>query len=154
MSPDACANGGSLRESLVGSWKLVSFEAQRDDGSRVIYPLGEGAKGYILYTVDGYMSAQIMQLGRAQYQSADPRGGTDAESALAARGYLAYSGPYHVEDGSVVVHEVEVSLFPNWVGGSLLRNAAITGGHLELSSTEPSQFGEEKLTAVLVWERA
>jgi len=154
MSSDACANDRSLRVSLVGSWKLVSYEAQRDDGSRILYPLGEGAKGYILYTADGYMSAQIMQLDRPQYQSADPSGGTDAESARAARGYLAYSGRYHIEDGSVVVHESEVSLFPNWVGGSQLRNAAIAGRHLELSTSEPAQFGEEKLTAVLVWERA
>jgi hypothetical protein len=132
----------------------VSYEAHHDDGRRIVYPLGKDAKGYILYTPDGYMSAQIMQLDRPPYQAADPSGGTNAESAQAAHGYLAYSGPYHVEDDSVVVHEPEVSLFPNWVDGTLSRKAVLAGRRLELSTTAPVLFGEEQLTAVLVWERA
>jgi hypothetical protein len=144
----------SLRERLVGSWKLVSYEVRSDDGRRVVYPLGKDAKGYILYTPDGYMSAQIMQLDRPRYQAADPGRGTDEESAKAARGYLAYSGPYHVEDESVVVHEAEVSLFPNWVEETLSRKAVLNGRRLELSLTAPVPVGDEQLTAVLVWERA
>ena len=154
MPTAAPRNDQSLRERLVGSWKLVSYEVRSDDGRRVIYPLGKDAKGYILYTPDGYMSAQIMQLDRPPYHAADHRGGTDEESAQAARGYLAYSGPYHVEGDSVVVHEAEVSLFPNWVDGTLSRKAVLNGRRLELSPTVPVPVGDEQLTAVLVWERA
>ena len=154
MPTVAPMDGRSLRERLVGSWKLVSYEVRSDDGRRVIYPLGKDAKGYILYTPDGYMSAQIMQLDRPRYQAADPEGGADEESAQAARGYLAYSGPYHVEDESVVVHEAEVSLFPNWVEETLSRKAVLNGRRLELSTTAPVPVGDEQLTAVLVWERA
>jgi hypothetical protein len=153
-SPRGGIDNQSLRERLIGSWKLVSYEARSDDGRGVIYPLGRDAKGYILYTSDGYMSAQIMRLSRPRYQTADPSGGTNAESAQAARGYLAYSGPYHVEDDSTVVHEAEVSLFPNWVNQNQSRKAVLDGRRLELSSTTPVQFGDEQLTAVLVWERA
>jgi hypothetical protein len=99
------------------------------------------------------MSAQIMQPDRPPYQAPDPSGGTTTESTQAARGYLAYSGPYHVEDDSLVVHEPEVSLFPNWVDGTLPRKAVLVGRRLELSTTEPVLFGEEQRTAVLVWER-
>jgi len=154
MPTAAPTDDHSLRERLVGSWKLVSYEVRSDDGRRVIYPLGKDAKGYILYTPDGYMSAQIMQLDRPLYHAADPGRGTDEESAQAARGYLAYSGPYHVEDESVVVHEAEVSLFPNWVEETLSRKAVLNGRRLELSTTAPVPVGDEQLTAVLVWERA
>jgi hypothetical protein len=154
MSNGANINNQSLRERLLGSWKLVSCEARNDDGSRVIYPLGKDARGYILYTPDGYMSAQIMQLDRPRYQGADAGGGTGAESAQSGHGYLAYSGPYHVKDDSVVVHEAEVSLFPDWVDQNLPRKAELIGRRLELSTTAPVPFGEEQLTAVLVWERA
>ena len=153
MSTDAGTDNHSLRERLIGSWKLVSYEARRDDGRDVIYPLGKDAKGYILYTPDGYMSAQIMQPDRPAYQAPDPSGGTDTESAQAARGYLAYSGPYHVEDDSVVVHESELSLFPNWIDGTQSRKAVLVDRRLELSTTTPVLFGEEERTAVLVWER-
>ena len=153
MSTDASSDNRSLRKRLIGSWKLVSYEARHDDGRHVIYPLGKDAKGYILYTPDGYMSAQIMQPDRPPYQAPDPSGGTDTESAQAARGYLAYSGPYHVEDDSVVVHESEVSLFPNWVHGTQSRKAVLVDRRLELSTITPVLFGEEERTAVLVWER-
>ena len=154
MSANASAENQSLREHLIGSWRLVSYEARQDDGHRVIYPLGKDARGYILYTPDGYMSAQIMQPDRPSYRAPDPSGGTLIESAYASRGYLAYSGPYHVEDDSIVVHEPRVSLFPNWVDEIQSRRAVLSDGRLELSATEPVLFGEELLTAVLVWERA
>jgi len=56
-----------------------------------------------------------MRPDRPLYRAGGIGDGTDAESADAARGYVAYAGPYRVEGDSVVVHEPEVSLFPNWV---------------------------------------
>jgi hypothetical protein len=144
----------SPRERLIGSWKLVSYEARSGDGQHVIHPLGKDAKGYILDTPDGYMSAQIMQPDRPPHQVDDAAAGTDAEAARAARGYLAYSGPYHVEDDSLVIHQAAVSLFPNWVEHNQPRRAVLDGRRLELSNTAPIPFGPEKLTAVLMWERA
>jgi hypothetical protein len=154
MSMHATADPQSLRERLVGSWRLVSYEARHGDGRPAAYPLGEDAKGYILYTANGFMSAQIMRLDRPLYQADGLSDGTDAESAEAARGYVAYSGPYHVEDDSVVVHQPEVSLFPNWVDATASRMAVLVGRRLELTTTAPVRFGEEQLTVVLVWERA
>ncbi|MDT5134060.1 MAG: hypothetical protein QOE41_3371, partial [Mycobacterium sp.] len=47
-SPGDATNNLSLQERLIGSWKLVSYEARSEDGRAVIYPLGRDAKGYIL----------------------------------------------------------------------------------------------------------
>jgi len=154
MSMHATANPQSLRERLVGSWRLVSYEARHGDGRPAVYPLGTDAKGYLLYTANGLMSAQIMRLDRRLYQAEGLSDGTDAESAEAARGYVAYAGPYHVEDDSVVVHQPEVSLFPNWVDATAARKAVLVGRRLELTTAAPVLFGEEQLTVVLVWERA
>jgi len=54
----------SLREQLIGAWKLVSYEIRPVDGSPAFYPLGERPMGIILYTPDGYMSAQLSALDR------------------------------------------------------------------------------------------
>lgn len=46
-----------IRDRLVGGWRLTGFEEQVDGG--IDHPLGENPRGAILYTPDGYMSAQL-----------------------------------------------------------------------------------------------
>ena len=49
-----------LREQLIGAWRLVSYIESPVDGSPKRFPMGEKALGIIMYTPDGYMSAQLM----------------------------------------------------------------------------------------------
>lgn len=42
-----------LREHILGTWTLVSFEAIDVDTSTKSYPLGPDAQGLIMYTEDG-----------------------------------------------------------------------------------------------------
>jgi len=53
-----------LRANLIGAWTLQSYESSTIDGSHVTYPLGVDARGIIMYTLDGYMSAQLMRSDR------------------------------------------------------------------------------------------
>ncbi|MBJ9925962.1 lipocalin-like domain-containing protein, partial [Burkholderia cenocepacia] len=64
-----------LREQLVGAWRLVSYEIRPRDGGTVTYPLGRDARGWILYTPDGYMSAQLMAAGGGPAPPRGPAGG-------------------------------------------------------------------------------
>jgi hypothetical protein len=52
-----------------------------------------------------------------------------------------------------VVHHVEVSLFPNWVGSAQVRHYELAGNRLTLSTAPLLQGGRER-RAYLVWERA
>ncbi len=54
----------TLHEQLVGAWKLVSYVEKPTDGSEPFYPMGTEPQGIIMYTPDGYMSAQLMRPGR------------------------------------------------------------------------------------------
>ena len=56
-----------LRTNLIGAWTLQSYEARSTDGTNVTYPLGVDAKGIIMYTADGYMSAQLMRSGQTPF---------------------------------------------------------------------------------------
>lgn len=143
-----------LHEQLVGAWELVSYEARSDNDERTVHPLGDDASGYVMYSPDGHVSVQIMRPGRQPYQVAGPGEGTVAELAEAAGGYLAYSGSYHVVDNSVVVHEIDVSLLPNWVGESLRRKVTLDGRRLELTTITPILIDGRPHTAVLIWDRA
>lgn len=143
-----------LRDAILGTWELVSYIAEDNHGGPVTYPLGADALGLIMYTGDGYMSAQIMRPDRPAFDSSESDGGTLEQAAAAAAGYLAYSGPFEVEESTGVVHhEVRVSLLPNWLNGAQLRHAKLDGDHLTLSAITESTAGR-KIISTLVWKRA
>ena len=87
-----------LRTNLIGAWTLQSYETTSVDGSTTMYPLGNDAHGIIMYTPDGYMSAQIMRSQRTPFDRNDPHLANDDELAAAAEGYFHYAGPYTVDD--------------------------------------------------------
>jgi Lipocalin-like domain len=137
-------------DPLVGTWRLVSFE-MRDEHGRVTHPLGRDALGFITYAPDGHMAVQFGRADRARLAVGDWAGATPAEIAAAARDYLAYCGTYELRDGEVV-HRVELSLMPNWIGAELVRLVAFDGERVSLS-TPPTLVGGRQQIATLVWER-
>lgn len=143
-----------LREYLVGAWTLETYESSELDGAEARYPLGPDARGIIMYTPDGYMSAQIMRVNRAPFARGDLAVADIDELATAAKGYLAYSGPYTVLDDSVVAHRVDVSLLPNWIGGTQYRAAQVGDDRPQLSPTEPLFIKGKLRNGRLVWQRA
>ncbi|RQV09871.1 hypothetical protein DF039_28310 [Burkholderia cenocepacia] len=143
-----------LREQLVGAWRLVSYEIHPRDGSTVTYPLGRDARGWILYTPDGYMSAQLMAAGRPPYADGDLQGGSVEERAAAAHGYIAYSGPFSVDDDGTLTHEMDVSLYPNWIGNVQQRVVSLDGDRLQLGTAGPVRIRGREVDPVLVWARA
>lgn len=139
-----------LRDEIVGAWRLVSYTAQGDGGGPVFYPLGADAVGLIIYTDDGYMSAQLMRPNRS------PQGRSDLfdpnQVAMAASDYLAYAGPYRVDDATgAVYHMVAISLLPNWTDTTQLRYATLDGDRLTLIANVP--LGDTTIRATLAWER-
>ncbi|MGW5383112.1 lipocalin-like domain-containing protein [Nocardia sp. NPDC003963] len=142
----------SIAQRVLGSWELISYTTVSETG-QVGYPLGEGARGLIIYAADGYMSAQIMAPDRPRYASRRVHGGDIAERGSAAAGYLAYSGRYDVDAAKQAIrHEMFVSLYPNWVGDRQLRYVEFSGDTMTLSS-EPLRFRTTTLFPRLVWRR-
>lgn len=47
-------------QDLIGTWTLVGFESHDVNTNHTIYPFGGMAIGLIIYTNDGFMSAQLM----------------------------------------------------------------------------------------------
>ena len=137
------------REDFIGTWRLVSVETRNKDGS--LHRRGSRT-GYIIYSADGYMSVAFMKEGRSKFASGDIRGGTVEEKVEALNGYISYSGRYEVEGGSVY-HQIEVSLFPNWIGDKQERFYEFDGDRLTLS-TPLQLIGGMQLSSHLVWEKA
>jgi hypothetical protein len=141
-----------LARALVGTWRLRAWDAEGDDGS-VEQPLGETPQGIVVYTADGIMITTIGQRDRASVSGGDMLAGPDGERLAAMRTFIAYSGTFRVEDRDVI-HAVELSLFPNWVGGEQRRHVALSsdGSILELS-TDPMPVRGRLARHRLTWER-
>jgi Lipocalin-like domain len=135
---------------LTGTWRLISWE-NRDEGGHISYPLGKDALGYIMYNHDGYMFVAIMSPERTKFAAGDLLGGTTEERAQAAGTYVSYCGRYEFH-GETVIHHVELSLFPNWVGVEQERLVEVRGDRMTLS-TRPMLFGGTQRSAHLLWER-
>jgi hypothetical protein len=139
-------------EDLIGTWRLVAYTAQDDRGGDLHHPLGPDADGFLMYTEDGYMSVQMMRRDRIAYDMPDIDGGSEHQTASAAAGYLAYSGPFGIDASGAVHHIVDVSLLPNWLGGVQLRQPSLHAGQLTMRATYA--VGPVLIDSVLTWRRA
>ena len=138
-----------MSERFIGTWKLVSFEMRSDD--QVTYPLGKDPVGYLIYSHEGYMAASLMASKRQRFLSMDILKATTEEIVAAYGTYVAYCGKYEVTEDKVT-HLVEVSLFPNWVGGKQERFYKLEGDELTLS-TPPMIVGGKQQISYLIWKK-
>jgi hypothetical protein len=148
-----------LKDKLVGCWRLLSFTLERGEGA-ALYPFGADAVGLLIYDSSTRMSVQIMRRERPMLcalltdkAAALQHKGSSDEALAAFDGYLAYAGSYETdENAGAVLHRVECSLLPNWIGLTMMRYAVCEGDRLILS-TPALPVGGDQYVARLVWER-
>ena len=136
----------SIRERLVGCWRLVAYRVTTAEGGEADRPLGTTPLGTILYTPDGYMAAQLARPG--------PYADDQQPNAYA----YAYSGPYDVdEQAGTVAHHVQVSVIPSWLGTTQIRQVQFPEpGTLVLSTSEQSPPRDGVMTTsttTITWSR-
>lgn len=141
------------RRSPVGSWRLRRWVSLADDGSQSL-PMGEAPEGLLVYSDDGTMVGIMGPAARPRFASDDVTGGTDEERARAFATFIAYGGRYQVE-GDTVRHDVETSLFPNWIGTVQQRRWELDDdGRLLTLTSPPLALGGTVRVQRLTWERA
>lgn len=140
----------NVLNQFVGTWKLISCELKSSD-NQSIYPLGQDAIGYLIYSEAGYMSVVLMKAERTSFVSEDIRASTPEEKIHAAETYISYCGRYEIQ-GNKIIHHVEVSFFPNWVGTAQERLFQFEDNHLILS-TPPFLVDGNLQTGLVIWKR-
>jgi len=139
---------------LVGAWRLVSIE-ERDAEGKLVVPLDYGAEpiGMLIYTATGQMSAQAMRRGRTPLPSDDVHLAPPEQAKEALVSYNAYFGTFEVRPREgLVIHHVEGSMIPNWIGGEQRRHFTLNGDRLILEPP-PIQAAGHQHTRRLTWER-
>lgn len=151
----------SLRSQLIGAWELQDYHAYKlSDPTDRIYPLGPNARGIIMYTPDGHMSAQLLRPGQPHFASGDGiSSATEAEWADVGRNFVAYTGRFFLDENKaepLLLHEMRVSNIPRLVGDVQRRTVRITEEgerylHLGVKG-ESLVMGEMRVIAVK-WKR-
>lgn len=140
-----------LKDQIIGTWMLVSWVFENEKGETVHY-LGENASGILMYDKSGYMNAQLMKSNRPPFASPAINGSTPEEAHMAFNSYLAYFGTYYEENPGEVVHIVEGSLFPNWIGHKEVRYGRIDGNLLILSTPPIPAYGRD-IVFYITWRK-
>jgi hypothetical protein len=94
-SSTSLAQQSGLKERVVGTWKIISWESLRPNGQIVNIWMGLHPSGLIIYQPNGYMAVQIMADPRptfAQNPATTPPPYDEFRTAFFA--YYAYWGTY------------------------------------------------------------
>jgi hypothetical protein len=122
-------------QELAGAYELVSFEITYSDDRPPTYPFGPNARGQLLYSPCGKMSAMLSRADRealAVGRLESYANASEARKAAAFDGYLSYGGRWTL-DGDRVTHHVELSMVPDLVGVAQTRKVSLSGAILSLS---------------------
>ena len=140
-----------LRDRLIGTWKLVSTEQTLTDGTTRPYPqYGTKGKGFLMYSRDGYMCADLSNPDRPKWVDSDKP--TTEEKIAAGGGTFAYCGRYEIDfKEHRIVHLPEVATDPGYVGSRQIRPYKFENDRLVLGdvTTQPPGVVRWKI----VWEK-
>ncbi|MGB6877553.1 MAG: lipocalin-like domain-containing protein [Candidatus Acidiferrales bacterium] len=136
-----------IRARLIGAWRLLSMHETLTHG-KVVYPFGEDARGQLMYSAEGRMSAQLMRAKMPRFAKDDTREATPEERASAWLDYFGYFGTYLIDpERNAVIHHVEGSSFPNFNGSEQVRFFRFEGERLVLDAD--AAWGQMQA----VWEK-
>ena len=139
------------RQDLFGTWSLIRFWFTDDEGIETD-PLGPDAVGHLLFAPDDHYAFTMMRTGRSPYESGDLLRGSDSEKSEAADGYVSFGGAWSF-DGEAISFGVAYSFFPNWVGGTQQRLAAIEDGELVLRTKGPIPMAGKTHRGAARWRK-
>ena len=150
LLPGSAVSGEkSLREQLIGTWKIVRVNNTRPDGS-IKQIFGPSPKGIAVFDARGNTVIVLMRSGRPKFAANNRDLGTPDEYKATVQGTHAYFGTYSViEKDKTLVFHVEGNTFPNQEGMDTKRLISFNGDEFTWITPKPSVGGKSEA----VWKR-
>jgi hypothetical protein len=149
----------TLKEQLIGTWRLVSSDQVRLDGSK-LKQFGDNPTGINVFDASGRFFILIASADNSKIASNDakkiasnnPNQANPAEFGALIPESMAYYGTYTVNEAEkVIILHLEASTFPNLVGTDQKRIiTSLTAD--ELRYTNPAAISGVQVHQV--WKRA
>ncbi|NHO34414.1 lipocalin-like domain-containing protein [Acetobacter fallax] len=107
-----------LRQRLIGTWELVSYQVEQKGSSALLNPMGNTPRGRVIFTEDGWVAFNLEGSDRHPAHS-------DTDRASLMRTLVAYIGRYRIEGDQWITH-VQTAWAPEWVGTEQRRTVSMT----------------------------
>lgn len=134
---------------LVGTWRFVSSIYSMKNGKVADPRVGPNGKGFLIYSADGHMCADLMNPDRPQWKH--PSAPSLEEKASAVDGFIGYCGTWKLDaKQSVITHYPTVAWVPGFVGTTQSRPFRLEGDRLIFT---PVTNNPTVAKVVLTWER-
>ena len=138
--------------SIVGTWRVVSYDREVVETKAVSHGFGGHAMGLVTFTPDGRMMLMVVDATRKP--PAKPTA-TDPEAVGLYRTMIAYAGTYRVQGDEIIIH-VEISSEQSLTGTDQTRSFKLEGDRLTTATT-PHVAGlsnnDQTTVTTIVWER-
>ncbi len=137
------AQSQSLKQQLVGTWTLASWEQDLPNGGK-FHRFGANPKGYTVFEASGRFFAMFARPDLPKIASNNPSTPTPEEAKAIVSGAISYYGTYTVDDASKVISmKIESSSFPNQVGMDQKRIVtSISATELKMQNTTALSGGQ------------
>jgi Lipocalin-like domain len=138
-----------LREQLVGTWKIISVNNTRPDGT-IKQIFGPNPKGIAVFDAHGNTAIILMRSDRPKFAANNRDLGTPEEFKTTVQGTHAYFGTYSViEKNKTLVFHVEGNTFPNQEGIDTERLISFKSDEFTWITPKPSVGGKSEA----IWKR-
>ena len=145
----AVAQQKTLKELLVGTWTLVSYDATPANGTKE-RPDGANPRGMLIFEAGGRYAIFFERPDRPKYKN--PIQPTTEELVTTQQGFGGNFGTWSVSEADkTVTRRFEGSLNPNNEGMDLTLSVTLAGDELKLTGVDSPSTGG---TQVLVYRRA
>jgi hypothetical protein len=112
---------------VLGTWKLVSFEAEIQATGQKEPVMGQNPTGYVIFTPE--RRAFFILTGEGRKPAKTPQERADLLNSL-----ISYTGTYRIE-GDKWITKVDVAWTPEFVGTEQMRFFKVDGDRLQVLTT-------------------
>jgi hypothetical protein len=132
----------SLRDQLVGTWTVVSWDQTGKDGSK-FQRFGANPKGVNIFDANGRFVVMYARADLPKIASNNPSNPTPEEAKAITAGAIGYFGTYSVDEATkTITLRIEASSFPNLIGADQKRQiTSLTADELKHSNAAPLTGG-------------
>lgn len=132
----------SLKDQLVGTWMVVSWDQISKDGNKT-QRFSANPKGVNVFAPDGRFFAMFARPDLPKIASNNPSNPTPEEAKAISAGAISYFGTYSVDESNkTLTLRIEASSYPNLMGAEQKRLiTALTANELKYTNPMPTTGG-------------
>src|ERR1700730_10816564 len=142
LPSSATSQQQSLKDQLVGTWTVVSWNQTNQDGSK-FQRFGADPKGVNVFDANGRFVIMFARPDLPKIASNNASTATPEEAKAIVAGVVSYFGTYTVDEATkIITLRVEASSLPNQMAMDQKRRiTSVTANELKYTNTTPINGG-------------